>query len=82
MLNGKFDREDVSMWGAALWGSVDGVETTITTKTSDTPITGDIYTYGEISKRNSPYVCFAQDVSDRTEHRDRIYILFLGKIVR
>lgn len=66
VLNGNFDREDVSMWGAALWGSVDGVDTAITARTSDTPITGDIYTYGEISKRNSPYVCFAQDVTDRT----------------
>ena len=80
VLNGKFDREDVSMWGAALWGSVDGVETTITTKTSDTPITGDIYTYGEISKRNSPYVCFAQDVSDRTEHQTGYIYSFWAKL--
>lgn len=80
VLNGKFDREDVSMWGAALWGGVDGVETAITTKTSDTPIVGDVYTYGEISRRSSPYVCFAQDVSDRTEHQTGYIFSFWAKL--
>lgn len=47
------------MWGAALWGSVDDVPTEITAKTSETPIFGDVYTYGEINRRISPYVSFA-----------------------
>lgn len=54
------------MWGAALWGSVDDVPTEITSKTSETPIFGDVYTYGEINRRSSPYVSFAQDVTART----------------
>ena len=54
------------MWGAALWGSVDDVPTEITAKTSETPIFGDVYTYGEINRRSSPYVSFAQDVTART----------------
>lgn len=64
VLNGNFDREDLSMWGSALWDTA-----TITSKTSDTEIiegTG-IYTYGEISKRKSPYNSFAQDVTARTK---------------
>ena len=66
VLNGSFAREDVSMWGAALWGSVDGVDTTITAEVSDTPVWGDsVYTYGHLSKRSSRYVCFAQDITDR-----------------
>ncbi len=69
VLNGYFSREDTSMWSAALWGTVDGTEegasTTITTATSDTPIGDDIYTYGVLSRRSSPYVCFAQDITER-----------------
>ncbi|MBQ9141869.1 MAG: endo-1,4-beta-xylanase, partial [Lachnospiraceae bacterium] len=67
VLNGNFDREDLSMWGSALWGSVDGVDTTITAQVSDTPIFKDVYTYGHLSDRSSPYVCFAQDISDRVK---------------
>ncbi len=67
VLNGNFAREDVSMWGAALWGSVDGVDTTITAEVSDTPIFKDVYTYGHVSDRSSPYVCFAQDITDRVK---------------
>ncbi len=80
VLNGNFAREDVSMWGAALWGSVDGVETAITIKTSDTPIGDDIYTYGEINRRSSPYVCFAQDVSNRTEDQTGYIFSFWAKL--
>ncbi len=69
VLNGYFSREDTSMWSAALWGTVDGTEggasTTITAATSDTAIGDDIYTYGVVSRRSSPYVCFAQDITDR-----------------
>ncbi|MDE5891983.1 MAG: endo-1,4-beta-xylanase, partial [Acetatifactor sp.] len=49
------------MWGTAVWGNA-----TITAKTSDTPIVDNIYTYGEITNRESPYHSFAQDVTDRT----------------
>ena len=69
VLNGNFAREDVSMWGSAVYGTVDGTDdgekTAITVKTSATPIFDDVYTYGEISRRSSPYVGFAQNVSDR-----------------
>ncbi len=67
IINGNFAREDVSMWSSAIYGSVDGVDTTLTIKTSDTPIFDNVYTYGEISKRSSNYVAFAQDISDRVE---------------
>lgn len=75
VLNGKFDREDVSMWGAAVWGNA-----TITAKTSDTEIGDGIYTYGEITGRESPYHCFAQDVSDRTEHQTGYVFSFWAKL--
>ena len=69
VLNGNFKREDTSMWGAALWGTVDGTEggesASITVATSDTAIFDDVYTYGVLSRRSSPYVCFAQDITDR-----------------
>jgi len=69
VLNGYFAREDLSMWSKALWGTVDGTEsgesTTITTATSDTAIYDDVYTYGVVSRRSSPYVCFAQDITER-----------------
>ena len=61
VINGNFAREDVSMWGTALWG-----DATITAKTSDAPIFESVYTYGEITNRESPYHSFAQDVTDRT----------------
>ena len=80
VLNGNFAREDVSMWGAALWGSVDGVSTEITVKTSDTPIYEDIYTYGEINKRSSAYVCFAQDVTARTTPATGYIFSFWAKL--
>ncbi len=80
VLNGNFAREDVSMWGAALWGSVDGVSTEITVKTSDTPIWEDIYTYGEINRRSSPYVCFAQNVIDRTTPATGYIFSFWAKL--
>lgn len=75
VLNGKFDREDLSMWGTALWGNA-----TITAKTSDTEIGDGIYTYGEITGRESPYHCFAQDVSDRTEHQTGYVFSFWAKL--
>ena len=80
VLNGNFSREDVSMWGAALWGSVDDVPTAITVKTSDTPIYGDLYTYGEINRRSSPYVCFAQNVTERTTHATGYIFSFWAKL--
>ncbi len=74
ILNGNFAREDVSMWQNALWGEVDGVSTTITAKTSDTELVDGIYTYGEITRRTSPYVCFSQDVSDRVDPGKGYYV--------
>ncbi len=74
ILNGNFAREDVSMWQNALWGDVDGEATTITAKTSETELVDGIYTYGEITRRSSPYVCFAQDVSDRVEPGKGYYV--------
>ena len=78
ILNGNFAREDVSMWKNALWGTIDGTEdgesTTITAKTSETELVDGIYTYGEITRRSSPYVCFAQDVSDRVEPGKGYYV--------
>ncbi len=67
VLNGYFTRDDVSMWGAQIWGSVDDVPTEITVKESETPIFDDVYTYAEINRRSSPYVSFAQDISSRVE---------------
>ncbi|MBD5529821.1 MAG: hypothetical protein HDR02_15680 [Lachnospiraceae bacterium] len=75
VLNGKFDREDLSMWGAALWGNA-----TITAKTSETEIGNGIYTYGEITGRESPYHCFAQDVSDRVKNNTGYIFSFWAKL--
>ena len=78
VLNGRFEREDLSMWnGIGTWGNA-----TITARTSDTEIvegTG-IYTYAEITGRESPYHCFAQDVSDRTEHQTGYNFSFWAKL--
>lgn len=77
VLNGKFDREDLSMWNtsAGVWGSA-----AVTAKTSDTEIVNGIYTYGEITGRESPYHCFAQDVSDRTEAHTGYEFSFWAKL--
>lgn len=80
VLNGNFARTDISMWGAALWGSVDNVDTAITLKTSSVPIFDDINTYGELNRRSSPYVCFAQNVSDRVEANHGYAFSFWAKL--
>ncbi|MBO4310894.1 MAG: endo-1,4-beta-xylanase [Lachnospiraceae bacterium] len=61
--NGNFADADVSMWGAELEGSAK-----ITTGVSDTPIFGDVTTYGIISDRQRPYDCFGYDVTSLVEN--------------
>ncbi|MCR4648186.1 MAG: endo-1,4-beta-xylanase, partial [Lachnospiraceae bacterium] len=56
--NGNFADADVSMWEVELEGGK------ITTGVSDTPIFGDVTTYGIINERKRPYDCFAYDVTD------------------
>lgn len=70
--NGNFEDSDTSMWTAAS-GSA-----SITTAVSDTPIFGDVTTYGVISGRGASYDCFAQDitaaVTDGTEYEFEFYV--------
>lgn len=78
VLNGRFEREDLSMWnGIGTWGNA-----TITAKTSDTEIIegSGIYSYAEITGRESPYHSFAQDVSDRTTHQTGYIFSFWAKL--
>ena len=56
--NGDFADADISMWSAELKSAK------ITTATSDTAIYDDVKTYGVISDRQSPYDCFAYDITD------------------
>lgn len=58
LVNGDFADSDVSMW------SCEAESATISTGVSDTPIYGDVTTYGIISDRQRPYDCFAYDVTD------------------
>ena len=60
--NPNFADSDVSMWGVELESAK------ITTAESDTPIVGDIKTYGVIDGRTRPYDCFAYDVTDIVEN--------------
>ena len=60
--NGNFADADVSMWCAEIEGAK------ITTAVSDTPIVGDITTYGVIDERTRPYDCFGYDVTDIVEN--------------
>ena len=60
--NGNFADADVSMWGAEIENAK------ITTAVSDTPIVGDITTYGVIDGRTRPYDCFGYDVTDIVEN--------------
>ena len=60
--NGNFADADVSMWTSELEAAK------ITTATSDTPIVGDITTYGVLDGRTRPYDCFAYDVTDIVEN--------------
>ena len=62
LLNGNFEDEDVSMWGCELENAK------ITIAKSDTPIVGDITTYGVLDGRTRPYDCFAYDVTDIVEN--------------
>lgn len=78
VLNGRFEREDLSMWnGIGTWGNA-----TITAKTSDTEIIegSGVYSYAEITGRESPYHSFAQDVSDRTTHQTGYIFSFWAKL--
>ncbi len=60
--NPNFADADVSMWGAEIESAK------ITTAVSDTPIVGDITTYGVIDERTRPYDCFGYDVTDIVEN--------------
>jgi len=62
LLNPNFADADVSMWGAEI------EDAKITTAVSDTPIVGDINTYGVIDGRTRPYDCFGYDVTDIVEN--------------
>lgn len=59
--NGNFEDSDTSMW------TVDAGSATITCGVSDSPIAGDITSYGIISNRDRAYDCFSQDVTDVVE---------------
>lgn len=58
LVNGDFADSDVSKW------TCEAETAKISTAVSDTPIYGDVKTYGVISDRERPYDCFAYDVTD------------------
>ena len=61
IVNGNFEDSDTSMW------TVDAGSAKITCGVSDTPIAGDITSYGIINNRDRAYDCFSQDVTDVVE---------------
>ena len=74
LLNGDFADGDVSMFGAEQ-GSAK-----ITTASQDTPIYGEVTTYGVISDRTRPYDCFAYDVTDIVENGSTYAYCFYIKL--
>ncbi len=68
VLDPAFQDEELGNWREAVWGS--GV--TMSQVISPTPIYDNVTTYGQISKRTSPYECFSQDITGRVE-QNKIY---------
>lgn len=62
IINGNFEGgTDLSEWSAHQNDAV------ITCEKSDTPIVGNITTYGKITNRTSNYQCFAQEITGKVE---------------
>ncbi|MCQ2536905.1 MAG: endo-1,4-beta-xylanase [Lachnospiraceae bacterium] len=69
--NGCFDEKtDLSEWSAHQNGA------TITAEKSETPVVGNIKTYGKITNRTNNYQCFAQDVSKQVENGKNYRFVF------
>ncbi len=71
-----FQDEELGNWKEAVWGS--GV--TLTQVVSPTPIYDNVNTYGQISKRTSPYECFSQDITGRVEQNKTYTFSFWAKL--
>ena len=74
IVNGDFSDGDTSMW------TVDAGSAKITTGTSDTPIAGDIVTYGIINGRTRSYDCFSQDITSVVEKGHTYAYEFYAKL--